>query len=103
MEQSKVRRQRTAQEWETILAEQVSSGLSQTAYCRRHGITLSGFYNAKSRIKSKSVLAPVGAAAKFIGISLDAILPPAPAPAPWDVELSLGEGVVLRIRGSGRL
>ncbi|MFT5392056.1 MAG: putative transposase [Gammaproteobacteria bacterium] len=101
MEQQKVRRHRTAREWETVLAEQASSGLSQKAYCQRHGITLSGFYNARSRLKSKagSLVPSPDAPAEFIDISLDAL--PAPAPTRhWDVELSLGEGVMLRIRRS---
>ena len=100
MEQQKVRRHRTAREWEAVFAEQASSGLSQKAYCQRHGITLSAFYTARSRLKSKagSLVPSPDAPAEFIGISVDAML--APAPPQWDVELSLGEGVVLRIRRS---
>ena len=98
MEQQKVRRHRTAREWEAVFAQQASSGLSLKAYCQRHGITLSAFYNAKSRFKSKSVVSPPETPGEFIGISLDAMLPA--APPQWDVELSLGDGVVLRIRHS---
>ena len=100
MQQQKVRRHRTAREWEAVFAAQASSGLSLKTYCQRHGVTLSVFYNARSRVKSKAKsLAPSpDAPAEFIGISLDAML--APAPPQWDVELSLGEGLVLRIRRS---
>ena len=100
MEQQKVRRRRTAHEWEAVFAEQASSGLSLKAYCQRHGITLSAFYNARSRVKSraKALVSSPDGPAEFIGISIDSVL--APAPPQWDVELALGEGVVLRIRRS---
>ena len=98
MEQQKVRRHRTAREWEAVFAAQASSGLSLKTYCQRHGITLSAFYNARSRVKAKSLVPSPDAPAEFNGISLEAML--APAPPQWDIELSLGEGVVLRIRRS---
>jgi transposase-like protein len=100
MEQQKVRRHRTAREWEAVFAAQARSGLSLKAYCQRHGITLSAFYNARSRLQSKagSLVPPPDAPTEFIGISVDAML--AAVPPQWDVELALGEGVVLRIRRS---
>jgi len=80
MEQQKVRRHRTAREWEAVFAAQASSVLSLKAYCQRHGITLSGFYNARSRVKSKakSLVSSLDAPAEFIGILLDALLVPVP-------------------------
>ena len=46
----------------------------------------------------KALVSSPDGPAELIGISIDSVL--APAPPQWDVELALGEGVVLRIRRS---
>ena len=50
-----VRRRRSVKEWTALLAEQVESGLSQRAFCELHAVSLSSFYQAKSRAKGMSV------------------------------------------------
>ena len=95
--QSKARRHRTRAEWYRIIGDQGESGLSQRAYCEQHGITLSAFYNAKARL-GKSGLVP-SAEPAFLGVVVDDS-PPTPHEPSWDVELSLGDGVVLRLRRS---
>lgn len=92
---SKTRRHRTREEWVGIIHDQGESGLSQRAFCERHGITLSSFHNAKARLRS-NVLVPVTQPA-FLGVTVDEACEASSAPA-WEVELSLGGGVVLRVR-----
>ena len=86
-----VRRRRSVEEWTTLLGEQVESGLSQRAFCELHGVSLSSFYQAKSRAKGLTV------EGEFIevGCSPDSN---ESAVSSWDIELTLGEGVALRMR-----
>lgn len=41
---------RTRDQWRDILKKQQLSGLTQTQFCRHHGITRSAFSNAKLRL-----------------------------------------------------
>ena len=94
---SKSRVHRTREQWLAIIAEQVDSGLSQKRFCEAHSITPSAFYNAKSRYNGATGVAE---AAQFISVCVDP--PPVePARPTWEVELSLGDGVTLRLRRVG--
>ena len=86
-----VRRRRSVGEWTALLAEQVESGLSQRAFCELRGVSMSSFYNAKSRAKALTV------ESEFIEVSCSPE-PSESAVSGWDVELTLGAGVVLRMR-----
>ena len=93
------RRRRTQEQWTALLAEQGDSGLSQRAFCRSRGLSVTAFYNAKSRAKAPVLLAEERREGEFIAVSLE----PEPAVVPregWDVELTLGSGVVLRVRSA---
>lgn len=90
--QSKViRRRRSSEEWTALLAEQVESGLSQRAFSELHAVSLSSFYNAKSRAKALT------GEGEFIAVELDRV-PSESAQGNWDIELTLGTGVALRLR-----
>jgi len=58
---------------------------------------LSAFYNAKARL-GKPELVP-SAEPAFLGVVVEDSPPTLHEPS-WDVELSLGDGVVLRLRRS---
>jgi len=93
----RTRRLRSREDWQVLLVEQARSGLSQKAFCELHGVTPSAFYNAKSRLRLDAMV-PVETPT-FVGVTVehDGVAKQASA---WDVELSLGEGVMLRIRRS---
>ena len=91
----KTRRHRTREEWTRIIDDQDASGLSQRAYCERHGITVSSFHNAKARLRETALVAVAQPA--FVGVTVDES-PVSPPTYGWDVELTLGDGVVLRLR-----
>lgn len=100
MARQRKRRQarRTAEEWAVLLAEQAESGLSQAAFCMSRGLTLPSFVNAKHRFRTEGV--PAGGMSRrddFVALDIDTEHPPPPATT-WDIELSLGTQVVLRIR-----
>ena len=88
---SVVRCQRSVEEWTALLAEQAESGLSQRAFCELRGLSVSSFCNAKSRAKALTV------EGEFIAVTCVPESVEAPV-ASWDVELTLGAGVVLRMR-----
>jgi hypothetical protein len=75
---------RTPEEWMELVKRQKESGLSQAAYCRRKGVTLTSLEKWKSRY----LLTP-----GFVDLTLKA------TESAWTMELELPHGVVLRIRG----
>jgi hypothetical protein len=92
--ETNTRRYRTRDEWARIMEEQTESGLSQKAFCEQRGIAVGAFYNAKKRMRTKAMTPAVEAA--FLGVTVEDV----PLVPRWDVELSLGDGVVLRLRRS---
>lgn len=92
--QRQVQRRRSQAQWQRVMSAQAASGLSQQAYCRRHGIAYSSFCRWKRKLSEATGSASVPAPAAFVELE-----PVAPAASPrWDVELELGEGVYLRLR-----
>lgn len=85
-----VRRSRA--QWRRLVAEQAGSGLSQRAFCERRGLTYASFCGWKRRLGDEPVSEGDGAA--FVEMAVA----PAPPSSGWDVELALGDGVVLRLR-----
>ena len=86
---------RCADEWHRLIAEQASSGLSQTVFCQRKGIALSSF----SKWKSKLVTQPPARADAADQASPWIDLSDLPGTASvWDIELDLGGGLCLRLR-----
>lgn len=83
----RVRRQRA--QWQRLVEEQAASGLTQQAFCARRRVAYATFCTWKRRLRDEADGQPPG----FVEVELD----DAPIPG-WDVELALGEGVVLRVR-----
>jgi hypothetical protein len=92
-------RGRSLEQWQALFAEQAASGLSQQAFCQAHGLSTSAFYQAKSRMKTNGAvpmaLRPEPA---FVAVSVDPSPVMSDRPQDWEVELTLGAGVVLRLR-----
>lgn len=96
---------RSPAEWRELLSSYERSGLSQQAFCDRHGLALSTFCKWRRSLGGSvtPTAAPVfaelevaPAAAMSDGMPVEPIEPP--TGHGWDVELALGEGIVLRIR-----
>lgn len=101
---SRAKHQRhSATQWQTWLHEFASSGLSQSEFCRRKGLTLSAFHNWRKKLEQVPAPALPSLPEPFIEIrppSAHIIPPDASPPAAWDLELELGHGRVLRLRVS---
>jgi putative transposase len=78
---------RSGAEWERLVAEQAGSGLGQRAFCEQRGVSYGTFCGWRRRLREE------GSGARFVEVALEG----APL-ARWEVELALGDGVVLRLR-----
>lgn len=80
----RIRRSRA--EWQRLIEEQAGSGLTQSAFCALHGVSVGSFGNWKRRFAANAPSDPWVDLGAFAGA------------AGWDIELDLGEGVRLRFR-----
>jgi len=89
---------RTRGQWQAVLDDFNSSGLTKVAYCKQHGIATSSL-NLWQRILEEQA-----GGADFIDVTEPlSIAPATPSPTHegdkvWQVELALGAGIVLRLR-----
>ena len=91
---------RTQRQWKALLNEFNDSGLTRSAFCKKHRIATSSLYRWQQLFAEQS-----GEATDFIDVTqpLSSTPPPAPALArdsDWQVELELGAGIVLKLRTS---
>ena len=98
--QSGRRRSRSVAQWQTLFVEQAASGLTQQAFCRSRGLSSSAFYNAKARLKKIDAGHVMTSMPEFIAVSVEPTPRAQERERAWDVELTLGAGVVLRVRRS---
>ncbi len=99
---TKKRTFRSRSQWQAIVNDFHSSGLSQVAFCQQHGIPVSSL-NRWQRILA---VQPDGVAgqADFVDVTEPlTLVPPASVSrdtgnTDWQVELVLGKGIVLRLR-----
>ena len=72
--------------WQEIVSDCEASGLSGAAFCEREGLSYSTFCRWRRRLRDASEF-------EFVPLSGEAVESPG-----WDVELELGDGLVLRLR-----
>lgn len=96
---NRAKRQRhSAAQWQAWLQEFASSGLSQSEFCRRKGLTLSAFHSWRKKLEQVPAPTPPSLPEPFIEIkppSAHIIASDASRPATWDLELELGHGRIL--------
>ncbi|MGD8914072.1 MAG: hypothetical protein PVI97_15980 [Candidatus Thiodiazotropha sp.] len=93
--QKRVRR--TKAQWKKLLEEYAISDLTQTKFCQMHHIATSSLWKWQKYFASQPV------ASDFIDITESLAKTPSPdSDSPrddhWQVELALGQGVILRVR-----
>lgn len=91
-------RRRSAEQWRELISVFQRSGETRTQFCARHGVPLSTFAWWQSRLRTDM---PATAQPLFVELM------PEPAAAParrsaeaLDLELDLGDGLVIRLRRS---
>ena len=84
---------RSREEWQRLFDEQQASGSSVAAFCRERNVLVTTLRNARQRLGMVDERLP--STSSFVPVE---VLSPPARVEPWDVELSLGESVVLRLR-----
>ena len=87
---------RTPAQWSTLLEQYGQSAQTQAAFCTSRGLPISSFTSALRRARESGADASPGNA--FVAVEVEHAAY-APRTSAWDVELTLGAGIVLRIRG----
>ncbi len=85
---SKAYQRRSQDQWHALIEEHASSGLSQSAFCKKRSVSLSSFYAAKQRLGSTSDALPESA---FVPVELGCDVS-----SDWRVEVAFGETITLR-------
>jgi len=88
---------RSKAQWKALLEEFSNSGLTKSAFCKKHRIATSSLY------RWQQLIAEHVGVTDFIDVTQPLSSAPVPPPAPaedndWQVELELGAGIVLRLR-----
>ena len=89
---------RTRAQWTELLKQYRASGQTQTAFCEAHRVPISSFTRALRRARD----APGDTLTDddFVPVSLEELPSTVTSQTVWDIELSLGADVVLRLRRS---
>jgi len=92
----KVRAIRRKKDWQRLLTEYAASELSQKAFCELHQLSMSSFYQWKKKLANETN------ETNFIDIShqfqAEPVVQIKSEKAPYQVELELGFGIILRVR-----
>ena len=88
---------RTQGQWKALLERQAASGQSIEAFCRGESITTASFYRWRKQLSETAGAAEVGRSdSPPAFVDLGAFSDGGDG---WELEVSLGRGAVLRLRG----
>ena len=79
---------RSRHEWQQLINEQAGSDMTQTVFCQVRSLSLASFRNWKRRLAAEAPAGPwveLGTLSEAGG-------------SDWDIELTLGDGICLRLR-----
>jgi len=88
---------RKHEEWRQLINKFEAGDLSTTEFCAKHGIASSGLYNWRKKFQQEHAAAQESAFIELPQIAMDEPLPHNSSDR-WDVELELGNDVILRLR-----
>lgn len=88
----------TPQQWQALVQEYAHSGMPRESFCRSRNINKHTFSYWQQKLKQNAAPASARPASHFIEVKQ----PPSNVPRmdAWDVELTLGQGITLRLRVS---
>ena len=96
-----MRKHRTPEQWKTLVDQQRDSGLSAPQFCKRESIGYASFCNWRKRLSDPSMDESSGSGeAGFLDLSSLVGNSPSSGPS-WNIVLSLGNGVELRLSQNG--
>ena len=89
---------RTRAQWSTLIAQYRGGAMTQKAFCSTHGLAISSFSKALRVARETST--DVERSPTFVPLLPDSARQHVEPSSAWDVELTLGAGIVLRIRSA---
>jgi putative transposase len=90
MRKSRARVRRSAEQWRKIFDELQASGLDRKTFCERRGLGRETLRRAERRLERAASVR-----SRFVEVTpVPVVVEPSRG---WDVELELGDGVVLRL------
>ena len=100
MATTKRRRRRSHAQWQGLIERAAHSPLSIEAFCRAEDISTASFYSWRKRLEARMPSAAMVETPTEDGafLELGVLGSEAASPAPWDIELELDAGVILRLR-----
>lgn len=95
-----MRKHRTQEQWQALVNQQRHSGLSATQFCKERSIGYASFCHWRKRLSDcLAAEVPASDAAGFLDLS--ALMGGAASAPGWNIVLSLGNGVELRLSQNG--
>ena len=87
---------RSSAQWQAIMAAYEASHLTQEVFCAQQSLAPSTFYKGRKQLTTEKV----GPEEKplFFDVTALSLADNKPPCSEWDVELSLGNGITLRLR-----
>jgi hypothetical protein len=100
MATSNRRARRSRAQWQGLVERAARSPLSTAAFCRAEGVSTASCYSWRKRPAGVTAGAAVAEAAPGDGafLELGVLGGEVAGAAPWDIELELSAGMVLRLR-----
>jgi len=101
-----MKKHRTPEQWQALINQHRNSGLSIEQFCRQHKLARSCFYKWRKRLAEQatstqeayqSAVAKPSTAQETNFLDLSALVDTSPSKQGWDIVLSLGNGVELRL------
>ena len=89
-------RRRRPEQWQQLLRRQADSGQSVEAFCRAEALSPASFYRWRRQLVGLQPAAPSDAKPAFLDLGE---LAGFGASGGWELALTLGESVVVRLRG----
>lgn len=89
---------RTPEQWQQLIDQQATSGLTQKAFCHQHDIRPATFGYWKRKLSATS---STDQGAESSWLDLSALTAAGEQSGLWKIELDLGNGIVLRLSQQG--
>lgn len=95
-----MRKHRTPEQWQTLVDQQRDSGLSASRFCRQESIGYASFCKWRKRLSAASA-DDSNASEKAGFLDLSSLMGVSSSASSWNIVLSLGNGVELRLSQNG--
>ncbi|QJR79325.1 transposase [Alteromonas pelagimontana] len=86
-------KKRNAEQWQQVIEQQVNSGLTVSEFCTQHKLTAASFYLWRKKLSGTDRSASLKQN-EWLAFDMPASASP---DTPWQIELALPGGVVLRM------